>query len=162
MLFLIFVLAILVIIAMVKASDAQGHLRELNERIATLERQVRESASAPGEAKAAPPAVKAISPAPAPEPPPQPMPAIKPVWTHEAVEREVAEVSHAVPPPLPVAPPAVTASPKPAPVSAPAPVKKPVDWEQFMGAKLFAWVGAVALFIGVVFFVKYSFERNLI
>src|SRR5205085_9037605 len=37
----------------------------------------------------------------------------------------------------------------------------PIDWEQFMGAKLFAWIGGLALFLGVAFFVKYSFEHNL-
>ncbi len=31
-----------------------------------------------------------------------------------------------------------------------------------MGAKLFAWLGGFALFLGVAFFVKYSFEHNLI
>jgi len=34
--------------------------------------------------------------------------------------------------------------------------------EAFMGVKLFAWLGGLALFLGVVFFVKYSFEHNLI
>lgn len=43
-----------------------------------------------------------------------------------------------------------------------APAKPPINWEQFMGAKLFAWVGGLALFLGVAFFVKYSFEHNLI
>jgi uncharacterized membrane protein len=42
------------------------------------------------------------------------------------------------------------------------PTKPPIDWEQFMGAKLFAWIGGLALFLGVAFFVKYSFEHNLI
>ena len=37
-----------------------------------------------------------------------------------------------------------------------------IDWEQFMGVKLFAWIGGLALFIGVAFFVRYSFEHNLI
>ena len=37
-----------------------------------------------------------------------------------------------------------------------------IDWEQFMGAKMFAWIGGFALFLGVAFFVKYSFEHNLI
>src|SRR5439155_6470163 len=32
----------------------------------------------------------------------------------------------------------------------------------FMGAKLFAWIGGLALFLGIAFFVKYSFEHNLI
>jgi uncharacterized membrane protein len=37
-----------------------------------------------------------------------------------------------------------------------------VTLEAFMGVKLFAWVGGLALFLGIVFFVKYSFEHNLI
>ncbi|MFZ5571474.1 MAG: DUF2339 domain-containing protein [Thermodesulfobacteriota bacterium] len=37
-----------------------------------------------------------------------------------------------------------------------------VNWEQFMGVKLFAWLGGIALFLGVAFFIKYSFEHNLI
>ncbi len=37
-----------------------------------------------------------------------------------------------------------------------------INWEQFMGAKLFAWIGGLALFLGVAFFVKYSFDHNLI
>src|ERR1043166_8285791 len=31
-----------------------------------------------------------------------------------------------------------------------------------MGAKLFAWLGGLALFLGIAFFVKYSFEHNLV
>ncbi len=31
-----------------------------------------------------------------------------------------------------------------------------------MGVKLFAWLGGLALFLGVVFMVKYSFDNNLI
>jgi uncharacterized membrane protein len=42
------------------------------------------------------------------------------------------------------------------------PRRPPINWEQFMGAKLFAWIGGLALFLGVAFFVKYSFEHNLI
>ncbi len=36
------------------------------------------------------------------------------------------------------------------------------NWEQFMGAKLFAWLGGLAMFLGVAYFVKYSFEHNLV
>ncbi len=42
------------------------------------------------------------------------------------------------------------------------PAEPLVNWERFMGAKLFAWLGGFALFLGVAFFVKYSFEHNLI
>jgi len=40
--------------------------------------------------------------------------------------------------------------------------KDSVDWEQFTGANLFAWLGGIALFIGAGFFVKYSIDKNLI
>lgn len=77
-------------------------------------------------------------------------------------------VTRATPPPLP----AFVTKPPPTPVppltsSAPAataPVKVPrkIDWEAFMGVKLFAWIGGFVFFLGVLFFVKYSFENNLI
>ena len=44
----------------------------------------------------------------------------------------------------------------------PPPARAAINWEQFMGAKLFAWLGGLALFLGVAFFVKYSFEHDLI
>ncbi len=36
------------------------------------------------------------------------------------------------------------------------------NWEQFMGAKLFAWLGGFAGLLAVGFFVKYSFDHDLI
>lgn len=39
---------------------------------------------------------------------------------------------------------------------------KTVDWEQFTGVKLFAWLGGIALFCGAAFFIKYSIDKNLI
>src|SRR5262249_11904412 len=49
---------------------------------------------------------------------------------------------------------------------APTPVEQPwvtpIDWERFMGVKLFAWIGGLALFLGVAFFIKYSFDNNLV
>jgi uncharacterized membrane protein len=90
-------------------------------------------------------------------------------------------MSTAVPPPLPVVaasakaapPPSVTepplpretasASPSEAPASAKeAPLFPAFTLEAFMGVKLFAWLGGLALFLGIAFFVKYSFEHNLI
>ena len=40
--------------------------------------------------------------------------------------------------------------------------KENVDWEQFTGIKLFAWLGGLCLFIAAGFFVKFSIDRNLI
>ncbi|MES2707572.1 MAG: DUF2339 domain-containing protein [Verrucomicrobiota bacterium] len=39
---------------------------------------------------------------------------------------------------------------------------RPLNLEQFLGVRMFAWVGGLALFLGVVFFVKYAFDQNLI
>jgi uncharacterized membrane protein len=37
-----------------------------------------------------------------------------------------------------------------------------INLENFLGAKLFAWVGGLSLFIGFIFLLKYSFDHNLI
>src|SRR5262245_8848151 len=102
---------------------------------------------------------------------PQTVSAVQPQAPMAALEPKV----EAVPPPIPAMTPApvvskVTSEPPPisqelVKSSAPQivrPSKPPIDWEQFMGAKLFAWIGGFALFLGVAFFVKYSFEHNLI
>jgi uncharacterized membrane protein len=87
----------------------------------------------------------------------------------------------ATPPRLPSMPPpvppiaAIPSIPAPQPVMAatalphePAPTierEEPfraVHWEKFLGVKMFAWLGGLALFLAVAFFVKYSFENNLI
>ena len=64
-------------------------------------------------------------------------------------------------PVIPVAPvpPRVPAAP---PLAAPAAAAPAINWEQFMGVKLFAWLGGFALFLGMAFFVKYSFDNNLV
>ncbi len=113
-----------------------------------------------------PPVVVAppVAPAPAPiEPPPPPV--ITSVTPSPVLQPEpVAE-----PPPLPpVAAGLAEAGPKARdfdytqPVPEPAYEKPAFNWEMFMGAKLFAWLGGLALFLGVAFFVKYSFDHGLI
>ncbi len=37
-----------------------------------------------------------------------------------------------------------------------------INFEQFVGGKLIGWIGGLALFLGIIFAVKYSFENNLI
>ena len=78
-----------------------------------------------------------------------------------------------------ISPPAPSLLPKPVPPAAPPPIPEfaakqetapppfgktvpAINWEQFMGVKLFAWIGGLALLLGIVFFVKYSFDRNWI
>ncbi len=138
-----------------------GHrIEELARRVGELERELfrfkqeRSSASvtqplAPTEPRAGAPSRSEIL-QPMPEPPaagptlapPIPSPA-KPVHT---------------PPPI-SSPPATSGPVRPSPLPPPLPQ---INWEQFMGVKLFAWVGGLALFLGVAFFVKYSFEHDLI
>ncbi|HWY30149.1 MAG TPA: DUF2339 domain-containing protein, partial [Candidatus Acidoferrum sp.] len=62
-----------------------------------------------------------------------------------------------VPPPIP------KAQPESIPVFEPPRASAPnINWEQFMGVKGFAWIGGLALFLGVAFFIKYSFDNNLV
>ena len=130
-------------VALAKASRALRAIEEVKQRLLMLEARLHRSSE---DAPATPPKIVT-----------QPKPAA-PI---------IPSVS--VPPPLPV-----TAVPPPIPETQPItpveevqmetapPPARTIDWEQFMGAKMFAWVGGFALFLGVAFFVKYSFEHNLI
>jgi hypothetical protein len=64
-------------------------------------------------------------------------------------------VPPATPPPLPSAPP-------PPPQPAPRPPAPPINWEQFMGVKGFAWIGGFTLFLGVVFAIQYAYAHHII
>lgn len=142
---------VLPLVAIAKASGAQRTVEELKLKLRDLEAQVHGWRTG----RAAAPEQRAEV---------KPPPAI--------VTEAPAARPTAVPPPLPVEtkPLAAAKTPAPAPVvaarSAAVPPKPPsapaINWEQFMGAKLFAWIGGLALFLGVGFFVKYSFEHNLI
>src|SRR6185503_17638717 len=73
----------------------------------------------------------------------------------------------ATPPPLPksaASTPAAPASPPPVKIRALTPMDPTpsLDWESIVCVKLFAWIGGLAFFLGVVFFVKYAFDNNLI
>src|SRR5947208_10326517 len=129
-------------VALAKANSAKRGLDDLATRFSSLENEVRSlgrnTTPAP-KSEAAVVAVKAV-------PPPVPT-------TTAAL---IGQEKESVPPPIPER--FVKAT---VPQIA-APARPPINWEQFMGAKLFAWIGGLALFLGVAFFVKYSFEHNLI
>lgn len=173
---LILLLALVLIVfpiwALVKILALDQRNQRLERRLAELEREV---ARAPSPL----PPWPAASPAPLPpepiiESPAPPMPA-PPAAVPEFAPLEVNpppfapprveapattpanhEVSSAPPPPgpLPLAPSAFPA--------APAPAKPRFNWEQFTGAKLLAWTGGTAAFLGAAFLIKYSFEHDLI
>jgi uncharacterized membrane protein len=147
-LFILFIVALLIailvlpFIALAKANSAKRSIDGLATRLSSLEDEVhslRRHGTAASEPEAAAAMVKAV-----PSPPP--------ILTSAPVIRQ----EKSVPPPIPekFTNPAVPQITKP--------TKPPINWEQFMGAKLFAWIGGLALFLGVAFFVKYSFEHNLI
>ncbi len=119
------------------------------------------AAQPPEPHRAEPPARPLVSPAQPPLPPEAPAGA--PIAPEPAVAAALppAATQAKVSPPRPP-----RIGPPPAEPPAPPPSRLPAipstTWEHFMGVKLFAWLGGLALFLGVVFFVKYSFEHNLI
>jgi uncharacterized membrane protein len=175
--YLIAVLVILPIWAVVKIRghdtdyDAlQGRLRNQEDELRELRLLLRSiPAASLSRAVEAPPA-PAVTPVPvAPAPPIRPEPT-----PFEALSQPVVTASPE-PPPMQAAPESTTPPAEPPPLAAEpqaasplrddeesAPARPSINWEQFMGAKLFAWLGGLALFLGVAFFVKYSFEHDLI
>jgi uncharacterized membrane protein len=179
--YLIAVLVILPIWAVVKIRGHDGDVEMLQGRIRLQEDELRGlrallhnipavSLARPPEQPPAPTPLPVAAPAPRAQPP-----AVKP--EPKVLERPSTPVVTAAPEPLfrPAAPDRSPQASEPPPLAAepalsrplqredePARPKLAIDWEQFMGAKLFAWLGGLALFLGVAFFVKYSFEHDLI
>lgn len=90
-------------------------------------------------------------------PPPLSVPPVSPPLFPKLVASEV-------PPPLAAeaAGPTPSFSAEPAPSASEEGPLSRINWEQFMGAKLFAWLGGLAGLLAVGFFVKYSFDHDLI
>jgi hypothetical protein len=137
---LLIAIIVLPFVALAKVNNARRIVDGLATRLASLEDQVHSLQTVPVSKRE--PTVVAV----------EAVPSSLPITTPAPVVQE----KKSVPPPIPekfVKPPVpqTTRPPKP-----------PINWEQFMGAKLFAWIGGFALFLGVAFFVKYSFEHNLI
>jgi uncharacterized membrane protein len=141
---LLIAILVLPFVALARANAAKRGLEDLAARLSSLEKEVRSlgrpTVPAPkSEAVVAVPQAFGV-------PPPVPITTTAPV----------VQDKKSVPTPIPE-----KFVKKSVPQIA-APAKPPINWEQFMGAKLFAWIGGLALFLGVAFFVKYSFEHNLI
>ena len=168
---------VLSLIAMSRSRRLEAELAALRAAVDSLRERLYEQKKdikAPAPAaesepvRAAPPPVAAQPPAAAPPPvaasPPvaTPPPAVAPPPV--AFEPPVGPVEPAAPPV------AQAPSPRPEPpvpfggVVAPArtmkPRRGPVDWEGFVGVRLFSWIAAVFLVIGAVFFLRYSIERG--
>lgn len=168
----VILLIVLPIAAIIKAVVAGRMVDDLQAKVSELENQVHllqqpaspsttpplhpESGMAAQPATVTPPAAREAaipSPAPAPiKPVSAPRPAFVPAETFAKHGTETAAPAKA----QPVAQALVNAP------SSAKPAAPDNGWEQFMGAKLFAWIGGLALFFGIAFFVKYSFDHNLV
>jgi hypothetical protein len=158
----------------VRAVSAKKRIDELSGRVGELELELyRQKRAAEAQPPAAAPAPKPqpIVPKAAPaEPPPQPVNSPQPPLI-PPLRPAPETIPTAQPPPIPAAPPiaawqqtseTAARSEAPSVIAPPPPPKPKINWEQFMGVKGFAWVGGFALFMGVAFFIKYSFDNNLI
>lgn len=138
-----------------KLRRLQASMEKLAARMSALEKQPSAATVAPVASavdETAPPRAPA-PPAPASSAPPPEIAAILEKAAHPRT-----------PPPDVVEPPPPHAEASPPLPQTPPPPRPPrvIDWENILGVKLFAWLGGLVLFLGVVFLVKYSFENNLV
>ena len=150
----------------VRAINAGRKIEELSRRINLLEKELlrleqgrEQTAKVPEYRPVAPPPPRVESP-PEPTKPFVPSTAPPPISTPQQKPPEPVRT-----PPIAKPEPIVAQStPPPIPETARAPQPAPsrINWEQFLGVKMFAWAAGLALFLGVAFFVKYSFDKNYI
>jgi uncharacterized membrane protein len=175
---LLFVLGIPIAVVVwlsVRISSVKSETGKVREQVLSLEREVKRLNEALT-AKAVSPQAEAdgtwvSAPGAAPAPSSQ---AIAPLPPADEVEPELVMTLSPEQAAVTVAPgpgpakPATSTRPMPqqVPRAVPPPPKSPprapIQWERFMGVKLFAWLGGLALFLALAFFIKYSFDNNLI
>ncbi len=138
---------VLPIVALVRSSDARDRAKRLDQLVSALrsdlrrlERQV--TGSTPSE--------------PVPE---SRANADRPTSAAVGGQSESEESQAAQQLPPPVRPPRPSA---PSPTSTGSPSRVGPDWERFTGGRLFSWIGGLALFLGMLFLVKYSVDQGLL
>jgi len=151
----------------VRAISAQNRIAELTQRTDDLQSQILQLSRrmTTTSTKLAEPSAAAFTPA--------TLPPRKTVETpHPPAETAAAPAPPPIVPPL-ASQPLPKLEPVPEPIRKSAPISTPplapsrpsvpkINWEQFMGVKGFAWLGGFALFLGIAFFIKYSFDNNLV
>ena len=110
------------------------------------------AAAAPSEVGVRPPETRVPERTRPPQLPIDPIPAARPAFPSARMSAE----------PTPMVPPRLPPIPERQAAFNFEKLKGSLNWEQFMGAKLFAWISGFALFLAVTYFVKYSFEHDLI
>src|SRR5688572_14520554 len=154
---------VLLLITLAVVVYLAGTIRALQQRVDLLEHRVsRNSVSSPqpeAEAEFSDPEPAPPTTAPAPSP-------LEPILIARAHRVPISPVIE--PPVLEPASQIESFTPEPPisptiPPPIPRPLRKPeFNLEQFLGAKMLAWLGGLALFVGIAFFVKYSFDRDLV
>ena len=152
------------IIALVQISFVRSRGRQQQRELERLKRQVdllmlelqhREPSDAVTPSARAPVTLPAMAPE-----PPLPQAEVPGPNQNDPLATALRDLwSEPTPPPLPSP---VEQEPGLALPSEPTEPAAPFSLEHFMGVKLFAWLGGLALFFGIIFFVKYAFENNLI
>src|SRR5262249_45608109 len=132
------VIAVLVLpfVALAKANKAKRGVNDLVKRLSSLEDELRKLR--PQTVSAVQPEARVAAPEPKVEAVPMPMPALTAAPVLSKATQE--------PPPIPQ----VFLKPRAPQVAKPA--KPPINSEHFMGAKLFAWIGGGAAFLGLAIF----------
>jgi len=161
---LAFVLWLLIwsIASLIKIIGLERKNDSLRAELAEQERTLRDMQGTLRQLRLEPPAPRPATPSAPVEPPPGPV--VVTAAAAAQVPPPAATVSAPPIPPAPEPPPAppVLVAEAPATEVPAAPTRPTINWELFLGVKLFAWIGGLALFLGVAYFVKYSFDNNLI
>jgi uncharacterized membrane protein len=157
------------VVAVVSAKNANRAAQEALDKIRDLEARLRELRRLPDQ-------TSPLERPPLPRAPEGARTSVRPFVPKAPESPEVLpQTPAATPPPLPawkqderrsIARNAILEEPTSEPTRAEtietSPPRPAFSIEQFLGVKLFAWLGGVALFFGIIFFVKYAFERDLI
>ena len=132
----------------------QQELDSINAQLRRLRKEGVKPAEAAAEAKPEPTTPRAEEP---------PVAAKPPVTTPPIVAPPVVPV--APPPAVPVVPPPQAAPkkpPPPPPAAAPSLPQLSIDWETFVGVKLFSIIAGIALVLAAIFFLRYAVENGLL
>jgi uncharacterized membrane protein len=161
---LLLVVFVLLVVFIARTAAAAGKIDALSKKQNTIESSSATLFSKVHEIEARLAALEQHSPAASPQ---------KPEDRGAAETRTAAKLQHTAEPAAPAPPtPPKPVIPEPALVSTPPPLFTPAtprrpsrtkeEWEALIGGKLLNRIGALALIIGVGFFLKYAFDKNWI
>jgi hypothetical protein len=148
-------------LALVVAGAAFGFAALLRERVHRLERDL---AALRAEVRSLPAPSRSVAAARASEPvvqeaPPVAFPVPRVAFDPPVIPLSKQSAEEAAPPLLVGAASPVGEGARNSSLAAP-PAARGVDWEGFVGVKLFSWTAGVFLTLGAIFFLRYSIERG--